>query len=241
MDINNKKDKIIKTLRFVEEKAIFKPSNLRFKSYSKFNRQKIGTPETGQWGKGRVVLKDIKTLFWQREFNRWEIFWVQWRQDKFYSRGRKGGRKTGGRLDSVKNDKVQCNANFKTVDSKDYDVSEKTLHYSQIKDLIETPQLKNTEAKEKLKESGFRNFKVWQTKNRLIRNYWKQNSDYKKRTLPQQFSPALKKHLNTTVNYAQAANDYTQELQFSHPSFTNILSKSSLIWCFGMRRDIKKM
>ena len=144
-------------------------------------------------------------------------------------------------------------ASFFSVDLKDYDIAEKTVHYIQVNHKSEKPRISNADAEEQLKKAEF-NFMVdLQTLIRTISVDWKLlqlrnflRVDQKERAA-EKFSPvfiellrqfSLKLAGNKIVIPKDLKKQMVDALYFAQPGSLKMLAKSNIYWWARFQKDI---
>ena len=147
-------------------------------------------------------------------------------------------------------DMVEPSANFPIVDSRDYDVAEKTMYYFQVNHVIDRPKTQNAKSEENFKEvevifmfdSKALIHKTSVDPNLLqlkvcIRNIKKALEDTSTvfNKLTERFGS-----LFTEGKFVIHEELEKQVVDALHFASTKMLAESNLFWCSGKRKDFER-
>ena len=157
MGIINKKEISLQTLRLQGRRPeITKPGNLRFKIDRNLNR-KTRSPDDRR--ERRSGSKRFRITVWKQRKNIKVGCYSEFSEPKATSRTEQSNNEPENVSSTEESDVVKTSATVPIVDSKDYDIAKKTIHYNQLNHINEKPKIKNAQVNESLKKAVF-NFMV---------------------------------------------------------------------------------
>ena len=161
MDIINKRDKSPENFGLIEkQQELTEATNLRFKFDSNLNRKVWVPRRPDKRGRDEMAAVNLESLVRNNERNRsgGEHFeFIEPRASKSTKRNRQES--TEDVSSNEESEVARPTASFPIVDLKDYDITEKVIHYIQLNHIIHKPKIVNPEAEENLKKAEF-NFMV---------------------------------------------------------------------------------